>query len=73
YASNLRHQVNTSKFLPSAKKPSAAMKENPQVRKLAKIALAVFALAGTLALAACGGPNVYHYGNGTPNITVEQA
>ena len=49
------------------------MKENPQVRKLAKITLAVFALAGTLALAACGGPNVYHYGNGTPNITVEQA
>ncbi len=43
------------------------------MHKFAKIALALLALAGTLALAACGGPNVYHYGNGTPNITVEQA
>lgn len=43
------------------------------MRKFVKIALALLALAGTLALAACGGPSVYHYGNGTPNITVEQA
>ena len=43
------------------------------MRKFAKIAIALLALAGTLALAACGGPKVFHYGNGTPNVTVEQA
>lgn len=43
------------------------------MRKLAKIALAALAVAGTLALAACGGPKVFNYGNGEPNITVEQA
>lgn len=42
------------------------------MRNFAKIALALFALAGTLFLVACGGPKVFHYGNGTPNVTVEQ-
>lgn len=42
------------------------------MRKLTKIVLAALALAGTLFLAACGGPKVFHYGNGTPNVTVEQ-
>lgn len=43
------------------------------MRKFAKVTVALLALAGTLALAACGGPKVFHYGNGTPNVTVEQA
>jgi hypothetical protein len=43
------------------------------MRKFVKVAFALLALAGTLALAACGGPKVFHYGNGTPNVTVEQA
>ena len=43
------------------------------MHRIAKVALFLLALAGTLALAACGGPSVYHYGNGSPNITVEQA
>lgn len=42
------------------------------MRKLAKFILALLVLAGTLALAACGGPKVFHYGNGEPNVTVEQ-
>ena len=42
------------------------------MRKLAKFILALLALAGTLTLAACGGPKVFHYGNGEPNVTVEQ-
>lgn len=43
------------------------------MRKFAKIALTLLALAGVFALAACGGPTVIHYGKGEPNITVEQA
>ena len=43
------------------------------MRKFVKVAIALLALAGTLALVACGGPKVFHYGNGTPNVTVEQA
>ena len=43
------------------------------MRKFVKVAFALLTLAGTLALAACGGPKVFHYGNGTPNVTVEQA
>lgn len=43
------------------------------LKKIVKIALAVLAAAGTLALAACwNSPKVFNYGNGTPNITVEQ-
>lgn len=42
------------------------------MRKFAKLILFLLALAGTLALAACGGPKVFHYGNGKPNVTVEQ-
>lgn len=38
-----------------------------------KIALAALALAGMLALAACGGPKVFNYGDREPNITVDQA
>ena len=40
--------------------------------KAAKILLALLALAGTIALSACGGPKVFNYGGGEPNITVEQ-
>lgn len=43
------------------------------MHKLTKIILAALALAGVIALTACGGPNVYHYGSGEPNITVEEA
>ncbi len=42
------------------------------MRKAAKIFLAALALAGTLALSACGGPKVFNYGGGNANITVEQ-
>lgn len=43
------------------------------MHKVTKIVLAVLALVGVIALSACGGPNVYHYGSGEPNITVEEA
>jgi len=38
-----------------------------------KIIFALLAIAGTLAITACGGPKVFNYGKGEPNITVDQA
>lgn len=41
-------------------------------KRFAKIVLAALAAAGALAfVAGCGGPKVYNYGPGTPNITVD--
>lgn len=38
----------------------------------AKIAVALLALAGIFAATACHSPKVFNYGNGDPNITVDQ-
>ncbi|HIV04935.1 MAG TPA: hypothetical protein IAC75_07320 [Candidatus Spyradosoma merdigallinarum] len=43
-------------------------------KKLLRLAVAAaLALAGAAALASCGGPQVFHYGNTPANITVDQA